>query len=187
MANYYTQMCCKIPCKTKKARDWLLEQHKRLGELWGAIEMIGEMEGDIIQAARNMNNEMGKEPIDLDLFKRVYAWGVLDGLALPGFDLEQDGQDIYVEDDGENVEVAHVADFLQTYLTKFLPDEAIELYWADTASKHEENAFMGGACFVTAETQKWMHSSKWLEQQRKKFDTRHEVEVKKTKKTRSKR
>lgn len=172
--NNYTQMCMQVTVKTPKGRKWLQEQYKALVELQSALEDesldLDPSDSKVYQLAA----EHAKGPsIDNDLLEHVKTWDPLSGDPLPGFtlDVEKDG-DVFIEDDGENVMLDHVADFLQIYLQKNDPEGVQTFEYAFTGDKHRPGVFGGGACFITARKVDWIATNNWLSSKLKRFEAK---------------
>lgn len=168
--NNYTQMCMQVSVKTPAGWRWLQEQYKALGALQDALE-DPDLDLDVSDSkVYQIAAEHAEGPqLDHGLLECVKIWDPLSGTPLPGFDLdvEEDGN-VFIEDDGENVMVDHVADFLQVYL-KMNDPEGVQMFeYAFTGDKHRPGTFGGGACFVTATDIEWIATNNWLEEQRKK-------------------
>lgn len=165
MANNYTQMCMQVSVKTPEGRRWLQEQYKALGALQDALEDL-DLDLDVSDSkVYQLAAEHAEGPaLDPDLLECVKTWDPLSGDPFPGFDLdvEKDG-DVFIEDDGENVMLEHVADFLQVYLKKNDPEGVQMFEYAFTGDKHRPGTFGGGACFVTATDINWIGTNNWLE------------------------
>jgi hypothetical protein len=180
MANYYTQMCAEIVPKTDVARTWLRDQFKALQAFQnilddGEVDLTSETAYDDAHAFLLKHVEGTMDPtLDPGMLQLVKTWDPLEGQGMPGFDLEEESASVFFEDDGEQVEVKRVADFLQLYLRKFEPAGRFGFEYAFTGDRHRPDTFGGGACFVTATHVRWMVSNDWLAKQKRAFDTRHE-------------
>lgn len=73
---------------------------------------------------------------------------------------------VYAE---ESAEPEHVAAFAQEFLRKFRQDSSFHLSWAGFCDKLRPGEFGGGAVFVTAETQEWMGTYDFIEEQKALF------------------
>lgn len=83
--------------------------------------------------------------------------------------LERDGNCVHIaEDEGADLQV--LADVLQSYLQEWNPTGHIGFTWANHCSKLRPDEFGGGAVFITAKKQDWLHSSEWLHTMSKEYN-----------------
>jgi hypothetical protein len=65
-----------------------------------------------------------------------------------GFDAEFEDEGLWIHDDGESIDVEHVAILAQRLLDELEIDEPFVFSWAYTCSKPRVDEFGGGACAV---------------------------------------
>ena len=93
-----------------------------------------------------------------------YSYAVLEspgGRYVGGKWQESDTKDLWIYYD-ESGNVQGVAEYVQEFLAKFRPDEAIGFEWADWCSKPRLDEFGGGAVFITATDVQYMSTGEWL-------------------------
>lgn len=85
-----------------------------------------------------------------------------------GFDwkFEDDGLWIVAELNGNPDHVAH---FMQMFLQKFRPKDALCFSWATTCSRPLLDEFGGGAAFITAKKIQWNNVWDWADQKWRAF------------------
>lgn len=174
MANNFTQLCMQVTTKSPEGRQWLQNQHEVLCELQDVLDG-DETDADsetVYEDANNVLAARGSRTLDPELLKAVMDWDPLSTTPLPGFDIEVNREDVYFEDDGENIELDRLADFLQVYLQKNDPEGSQEFEYAFTADHHRPGSFGGGACFITANETEWMASNNWLYAKRQTFENK---------------
>lgn len=83
---------------------------------------------------------------------------------------ELDGKKfVYIRSD-ESVDIDAVAHILNDWLSELGIDRAVQIEWANTASKAIPGGFGGGAAHITAKGIEWMETSNWLTEMRKKSE-----------------
>lgn len=83
--------------------------------------------------------------------------------------LQQDGNCVHIAE-GEGTDLEALADVLQSYLQEWNPTGHIGFTWADYCGKLRPDEFGGGAVFITAKKQDWLHSSEWLHTMSKEYN-----------------
>lgn len=80
------------------------------------------------------------------------------------FEISENGRcwDVWFNDAGGQSNIEHVANFVQSFLKKFRPQDHWGMEWASTCSKPRLDAYGGGAVFVTAKKQTWLNTGSWL-------------------------
>lgn len=145
MANNYLQFSFSVPF-TKEQSDYFI------GVLAAWDDIVNEFDDDI--------------ELDASLMTVARELGA-----------EKDGDDIgdiehSIEDDGtlclwaeEFGNVGNVVKLLQHVLKKFDLDLKIGFAWAETSSRPRLNEFGGGAVAFTKDSETWLNTHQWLEQQ----------------------
>lgn len=141
MPNYYTQFSASLRLDSADEEAWC---RKMLYKLEHTAE-----DGHTVPLA---------EPDDIPDLPRYescadfdYGVMVVQGERLLCFSSEEAGS------------VDSVALFVQMYLKQFHPDQCWSISWANTCSRQEDNAFGGGALFVTAEIIDSIETYTWVQ------------------------
>lgn len=151
MANSYVMFSVQVSDITEAEREWI--EKNEMG-FYDQFDVYPDEWTDDVDVAAD------------DFCQR---WELDDSEDWPGFTCEFSRERIavlYSEDSG-NVE--NVAKFLQAFLRKFRPDQAISLEAAYTCSKMRPGEFGGCAAFITADGIEWNSTMHWLEEKRAEF------------------
>jgi hypothetical protein len=133
MANNYLQFSTEITLADEEQTEWA----RGLIEFLGRWEEWREEAGDPYSIVANLIDDY------LDVT-----------VELSGGNLW-----IYADESGTPENAAAI---IQAYLRKFDPEGCSGFEWANYCSKPRPDEFGGGAVFITADKQEWMHSSTWL-------------------------
>jgi hypothetical protein len=150
MANNYLQFSEVIPHLTDEEARWCRERLDHLQSLFA-----GELdEDDEDPDFRPLPEDAPYEPDDGCLFE----WSISEKA-----DAEW-GRHLWLHTE-EGCDPGTVALFVQEFLRRFRPTSRFSFSWSEACSKPRAGEFGGGACWVSAEEIRFMHTHTWLEQQ----------------------
>lgn len=135
MANYYTQLCVKLPFE---------------GEQIEAFNILVDRYSNAVDA---------QEGADFDFFRELLG----EEFEWLGAYTKKEGDCLYIlADESPNLEALGV--LIQHFLVANEIKTPVGFEWACTCSKDRPDGFGGGAVFITPDNIEWLSTQQWLQE-----------------------
>lgn len=164
MADYYTQFSVGVELMNDAEKEWCIRALKDFSSLM-ELHQLEDHEGEELELFERLSREY---PQALEQ-ARGNDWSILEfnGSITKAHEATAVAHLSITSDEVGNVD--QVATFLQTFLLKLRPKDALAFTWANTCNKMREDGFDGGAMFVTTTDIKFISAFQWCEERWSEF------------------
>lgn len=175
VADYYTQFSFGFDLKNEAEKKWIEAAYDAVTEISEAVAAIINNWIPLKDASKASQQSrdlsvfkfLGSQYLEYVEMAKKKEWDFRD------FDLSIEELHVnFVSEESGNPDQVGV--FVQMFLKKFSPKEALSFSWSETSSDMQEDGFGGGSVFITAEKVEIFSTFEWRDNLYAKFKEQRE-------------